>query len=196
MNARGLLSSAALACTALVVVVGSVGSVGCEEKKSAVEKRAEEMAKSNASSTAAASASAAAPDPAEQKFAAALKASRPRAEAYMTLYKDIETATGQKGDLDKFRGFFLPGPDGDKAFKDVTDGAVFAGKQGVPVVAFEIQSNDCDMKTSTCTIGVWEKQSQRGKFACYAFNLKLAIMGDQLYWKEKSIPVIVPCEQK
>lgn len=194
MALRGTLGSAALAGTALAV---AVGVVGCNEQKSSVEKRAEEMAKANASATAAASASAsAAPDPAEAKFAAALKASRSRAHEFMTVYKDVETATGQKADLDKLRTYFAPGPDGDKLAKEVGDKAIFSGKQGVPVVEFEIQSNDCDLKSSTCTVGVWEKQSQRGKFACYTFNLKLSILSDQLYWKEKSIPIIVPCDHK
>ncbi len=180
--------------TALAVSV--FAAAGCKEEKSAVEKRAEEMAKTNAASASVSASLSAAPDPGEQKFAAALKLSRERFQAFMVVYQDVEKSSGAKADLDKLRGYFAPGPDGEKLHAKVGGEAAFSGKQGVPTVEFEVQSTDCDMKSNTCSAGMWEKESQRGKFVCYSYKLTFSLIESQLFYKEKTIPLIVPCDQK
>ncbi len=182
-------SLAVAAAAALAAVVG------CHEKKSDVEKRAEEMARANASVSALAAASASAPDPGEQKFAATLKLASDRLHAFMVVLQDVERSAGAKADLDKLREFFAPGADGQKLADKVGGDATFSGKQGVPVVDFDLSAHECDLRASTCSASVWEKQSQRGKFVCYAYKLTFALQGDQLYWKDKTIPIIVPCER-
>lgn len=171
-------------------------AAGCKNEKSAVEKRAEEMAKSNAASASASASASSAPDPGEQKFAAALKLSRERFHAFMVVYQDVEKSSGAKADLDKLRPYFAPGADGDKLHTKVGGEAAFSGKQGVPTVEFEVQATDCDMKSSTCAAGMWEKESQRGKFVCWSYKLTFSLLDGQLFYKEKSIPTIVPCDQK
>jgi hypothetical protein len=43
---------------------------------------------------------------------------------------------------------------------------------------------------------MWEKESQRGKFVCWSYKLTFSLLDGQLYYKEKSLPTIVPCDQK
>jgi hypothetical protein len=184
------------AASAVVVVATAFAAAiapGCKDQKSGAEKLAEQMAASNAAASASQSASVAAPDPNEQRFATVLKASRERALAYMSVYQAVEKSSGAKADVEKLRAFFA---NGDKAADKAVEDATFQGKQGVPMTDFEVQSNDCDMKTSTCSASIWEKQSQRGKFVCFSYKLTFSIVGDALYWKDKSIPLMVPCEQK
>lgn len=173
--------ASALSCTVLA----------CQDKMP-VEKRAEQMAAS-ASASASASGSTAPPDPKEERYAKLRKDLKDRSLDYLTTLQRIYV-TGTKEDIAKFRTFFPATKEGEKEADAISKEAAFVGKEGMSIKRHEISELALDDKMQSCTVDVFEEESQRGKPRCIIYKLKWKEEGSAWHRMEKTPPKVVPCD--
>jgi hypothetical protein len=167
---------------------------GCQEKMG-VEKRAEELAKQAASAKASASASAAAPDPHEEKYAAARKAILERAKAQMAAHQKIYQGVTEE-ERQAFRSHFAPTKEGEKEADEISKEAAFAGKQGMTIKRYDITGDQLDPKITLGTVDVFVEESQRGKERCTIYKLDFAQFGNEWRRTARRDFRIVACTDK
>lgn len=154
-----------------------------------MEKRAEQMTSAKASASQSASA---APDPKEERYAKLNKELKERSLAYLTTLQRIYL-TGTKEDIAAFRAYFPDTKEAEKEANDISKEAAFVGKEGMSLKHFQVEDLKFDEKLQSCTVDIYEEESQRGKPRCIIYKLKWRDDNNTWHRVEKTPPKVVPC---